>query len=268
MNKRLWIFGVLSIMMVSGCALTQKVGTGEKTPAEPVPVIAKYSGSPVVVDGKLDDPVWKIAPVYNLSLAKSSLLPIEKRMDKRPGIDILRDEGRAQLAWDENYLYLGIRFYDSDIVQEETEDQKHFYGTGDLVELFLKPEKNTWYWEIYGTPNGKKTVFWFPGRGRLGLPSGFEPGMELGEVLVGVDIKGTLNNWKDRDDYWTLEMAIPVKGLTKYGDTFGQGSEWRVLIARYNYSRYNPWTELSTIPQLSIPNFHLLEEYGKLVFEK
>jgi len=249
---------VLSIMLASGCSLTQKVNTGGKMPVEPLPIIAKYSQRPVVVDGKLDDPVWKNTPVYKLSLS---------RADEDKG-NILQEEGYAQLAWNEDYLYMGISFYDSDIVQEGTEDQEHFYKTGDLVELFLKPEKNTWYWEIYGTPNGKKTVFWFPGRGRIGLPSGFEPGMELKEVLIGVDIKGTLNNWKDRDDYWTLEMAIPVKGLTKYGDTFGQGSEWRVLIARYNYSRYLPWKELSMVPQLSLTNYHLLEEYGKLVFEK
>ncbi|HOL21559.1 MAG TPA: carbohydrate-binding family 9-like protein [bacterium] len=268
MNNKIWMGMVLSIILVSGCALTPGVSTGGKTPAGTVPLIAKFSKSPVVIDGKLDDPVWKISPAYNLSLAKSNLLPLAKRQDKREGIDILRDEGIAQLAWDENYLYIGIKFYDSDIVQEGTEDQKHFYGTGDLVEIFLKPEGNTWYWEIYGTPNEKKTVFWFPGRGRIGIPSSFQPGMELQDILVAAQVKGTLNDWKDRDEYWTLEMAIPVKGLTQYGDAFGPGSKWRILIARYNYSRYNPWTELSTAPQLSIANFHLLEGYGALIFER
>jgi len=258
MNKRLWIFGVLSIMMVSGCALTQKVGTGEKMPVEPLPIIAKYTEKPVVVDGKLDDPVWKNTPVYKLSLS---------RADEEKG-NILQEEGYVQLAWNENYLYIGIKFYDSDITQENEENQQHHYRNGDLVELFLKPEKNTWYWEIYGTPNGKKTVFWFPGRGRLGMESHYQAVMNLDDIFIGVQIKGTLNNWKDRDDYWTLEMAIPVKELTKYGDAFGPGSEWRILIARYNYSRYLPWKELSMIPQLSMTNYHLLEEYGRLVFEK
>ncbi len=47
-------------------------------------------------------------------------------------------------------------------VAEGKEDQLHHYQMGDLVELFLKPEDYTWYWELYATPIGKKTNFWFP----------------------------------------------------------------------------------------------------------
>lgn len=218
-------------------------------------LIAKYTEKPVIVDGILNDIVWKKSPVYKLSLADNKKSePMEK--------------GQAQIAWNEKYLYIGVKFYDSDIVQESEEDQKHHYLTGDLVEIFLKPEKNTWYWEIYGTPNGKKTVFWFPGRGRIGLPENFKPGMNLDKILIDTQIKGTLNNWQDIDEYWTLEMAIPVEELIFYGDTFGPGSKWQILIARYNYSRYLPWKELSSVPKLSTTNFHLFEEYGKLIFEK
>ncbi|MDD3725739.1 MAG: carbohydrate-binding family 9-like protein [Candidatus Ratteibacteria bacterium] len=260
MNKGKGILMVLCVLLFfSGCALTpKKTGIGTKVPVELVPVIAKYSERPVVVDGKCDDAVWKDAQKYKLSLSK----------DKVKEGNTLQEEGEVQMAWDENYLYVAIKFYDSDIVQEGTEDQQHLYTTGDLVEIFLKPEKSSWYWEIYGTPNEKKTSFWFPGRGRSGLPSCFEPGMKLEDILIAAQLKGTLNNWKDKDDYWILEMAIPVKELTKYGDAFGTGSEWRVLIARYNYSRYLSQKELSMFPQLSVTNYHLIEEYGKLIFEK
>ncbi|MGB9600116.1 MAG: sugar-binding protein, partial [Myxococcota bacterium] len=175
MNNGIWMIGVLSIMLVSGCALTPGVSTGGKTPAGPSPLIAKYSERAVVVDGKLDDPVWGNAPVYKLSLSKAE-------EDKG---NILHEAGYVQLAWDEDYLYAGIKFYDSDIVQESEENQQHHYRSGDLVEVFLKPERNTWYWEIYGTPNEKKTVFWFPGRGRLGLESHYQAGMNLDNLLIG-----------------------------------------------------------------------------------
>ncbi|MCM8777607.1 MAG: carbohydrate-binding family 9-like protein [Candidatus Omnitrophica bacterium] len=258
MNKNVWISGILSLVLFSGCALTLKVPQKEKVVAEPVPLIAIYSETPVVVDGKLEDDVWQIAPIYNLSLSKG---------EEAKG-NILQEKGEIRTAWDKNYLYIGIKFYDTDIVQEETEDQKHFYRTGDLVEIFLKPAESTWYWEIYGTPNSKKTVFWFPGGGRMGLPSGYEPEVKLKDILIGVQIKGSLNKWEDRDDYWTLEMAIPTEELTRYGNTFGPGSDWRVLIARYNYSRYLSNKELSMYPKLSITNYHLVEEYGKLILEK
>ncbi|HOK56445.1 MAG TPA: carbohydrate-binding family 9-like protein [bacterium] len=218
-------------------------------------IIAKYTDKPLIIDGKLQEDVWKKAPIYELELpGNEKKQPVEK--------------GEVQLAWDEEYLYVGIKFYDSDIVQESNKNQTHHYLTGDLVEIFLKPEKNTWYWEIYGTPNCKKTVFFFPGRGRAGLQGCFKPNIDLDRILIGTQIKGTLNNWHDIDEYWTLEMAIPSEELKSFGDNFGYGSEWRILIARYNYSRYLHWKELSSFPKLSVPNFHLIEEYGKLVFEK
>ncbi len=252
----------------AGSAAVPGVRAKRSQPAASSILVAQRSEKPVVIDGKLDDDVWKKAPVYNLNLCKDLCLPLKKRKDQSPGINGLKEPGEVRLAWDDKYLYVGIKFIDSDIVQESDKDQQPHYSSGDVAEIFLKPEKSTWYWEIYGTPNAKKTVFWFPGRGRVGLQSSLAPGMNLDEVLVASQIKGTLNDWRDRDEYWTLEMAIPAKGLTMHGDAFGPGSDWRILVARYNFSRYLSQRELSMVPQLSVTNYHLLEEYAILKFEK
>ncbi|MCM8788852.1 MAG: carbohydrate-binding family 9-like protein [Candidatus Omnitrophica bacterium] len=251
----------------SGCTTIQTTSDAKSTPA-PFTVIAKHSKTPVLVDGYLDDDVWQKTPSYSFSISRGYSLPLEKRIDKRPNIGKLAEPGEIKIAWDEKFLYVGAKLYDSDVVQENEENQKHHYLSGDVIEIFIKPEKNTWYWEIYGTPNDKKTVFWYPGRGRAGLQSGFEPTMDLDSVVIKTQIKGTLNNWKDKDEYWTMEIAIPVKELTRLGDAFDNNSRWRILIGRYNYSRYIPWKELSMVPQLSRTNFHLLEEFGILRFEK
>ncbi len=136
---------------------------------------------------------------------------------------------------------------------------------GDLVELFLKPEDYTWYWELYATPTSKKTSFWYPGRGRVGLESGFQ--YECG-LQVAAENNGTVNKWEDRDRYWTAEMAMPIRDLTSRGETFRPGSKWWILIGRYNYSRYLPRREFSMFPQLSQTDFHLCEEYGILELVK
>jgi len=272
-RKKYSLYGLamLTALMMTGCAATREkfesIKTRFREPVGPAVLVAQYTENPVTVDGILDDPVWIKSAVYNLTLSSADRLALKKK-DRSPGADRLKEDGEARLAWDENYLYVGIKFYDSDIVQESDENQQHFYASGDLVEIFIKPENSSWYWEIYGTPNEKKTVFWFPGRGRLGLKSGFEPGMNLDDVLVGAQVKGTLNNWEDVDEYWTAEMAIPVKGLIAHGDAFGPGTGWRILVARYNFSRYLTWKELSMVPQLSVTNYHLIEEFGILDFAK
>jgi len=116
------------------------------------------------------------------------------------------------------------------------------------------------------TPAGKKTTFFFPSKGYLGLPS---PIKHSSGLTVAAQCDGTLNNWTDRDSGWTAEMAMPVKDLTARGEPFGPGASWRILVARYNYSRHlTQGRELSMTPQLSATNYHLREEYAVLRFVK
>jgi len=74
-------------------------------------------------------------------------------------------------------------------------------------------------------------------------------------MKVASYIEGTLNKSNDKDKYWTIEIAILVRQLAPwYMFTpaeeyyFGPGSEWKVLISRYNYSKYLSEVELSMYP--------------------
>lgn len=217
----------------------------------PPEMIAVHAMTPLVMDGKLDEPVWKTAPVYQL-------LPM-------PGTPTqpyspLHEKGSVRLAWDAKYLYLGVTFDDSDVVAEGQADNLRHYLLGDVCELFLKPQDQTWYWELYVTPTGRQTTFFFPGGGRQ-LPSCLQSGTPL---TVAAQVQGTLNEWHDRDQGWTAEMAVPLSMLTARGEHFGPGAPWRILVGRYNYSRYLTQTELSTYPAISLINFHLLHEYARL----
>ena len=81
---------------------------------------------------------------------------------------------------------------------------------------------------------------------------------------------GTLNNWQDRDRCWTAEMAMSIKDLTARGERFGPDGDWRILVARYNYSYHlaKKGPELSSSPRLSTANYHLLDEYAVLKLAK
>ncbi len=209
---------------------------------------ARYTENPVVLDGELEDAVWKVATAYPMSIST----------DKEGSAE---EPGELRLAWDEKNLYIGVVFPDSDVVAEGNHDQLLHWQLGDVCELFLKPEAHTWYWELYVTPHGRKSSYLFPGRGRLGLPSGldYQCGME-----VAGKYRGTLNDWTDRDEGWSAELAMPIADLTARGEKFGPDARWRVLVGRYNYSRYLPRSELTMVPQLSKTNFHTIEEYGVL----
>ena len=243
------IAALILVVWIVGCASGNK-NAASKISASPTVMDAKYSSIPIKIDGILNENTWEKATVYEFEISRD-------QNNKTP-----KEKGQVRFAWDSKYFYLGASFKDSDVVAEGKVDNLHHYKFGDVCELFLQPISNSWYWELYATPNNKKTVFWYPSRGRLGLPSGFE-NHNCG-LKVASQCNGTLNDWTDIDDGWTVEMAVPIRDLTARGDRFDIGTDWRILVGRYNYSKYLDNRELSIAPELSQTNFHLLEEYAIL----
>ncbi|MEZ6084132.1 MAG: carbohydrate-binding family 9-like protein [Phycisphaerae bacterium] len=217
--------------------------------------MAYRTDSPIVIDGKLTEADWQNAQRFSLGRSKQD--------DAKEPHDI--EPGWVMFAYDDEYLYLAARLTDSDVVAEGDQDQMAHWQKGDVLEWFLKPADETWYWELYATPHSLKSSYWFPGGGRLGLPSSLKYECDLS---VASKIDGTLNKWQDRDNGWTTEMAIPWRDLSKHGEGVGPGSALRVLVGRYNYSRYLDGVQLTMFPQLSVTNFHTLDEYAPLHFER
>lgn len=235
--------------LVGSCAIS--ITAMANPPPPPSPVEAVWTSEPVSLDGRLDDPVWKRAPSYPLSLSKDKLDRGEK----------LQEPGRVQFAWDDKFFYAAFDFDDGDVVQESDSDHEHFYLTGDLAELFIKPRDEAWYWEFYATPNSLRTTFFYPGRGRLGLPSTIN---QQSRLKTAAQVDGTLNDWKDRDKGWTAEMAIPLAELAEAGLPLKPGTPWTVFVGRYNYGRYLSGKEMSMMPPQTESNYHLYEEWADL----
>lgn len=218
--------------------------------AAPPEIQAFYTPDDLVVDGRLDEAIWKRAPAYALTLPA----------DRTAAGEVLQEAGTVRFAWNERHLYLAVSFDDADVVAEGEEDGEPHFAKGDVAELFLWPEPHPWYWELYATPHNRQSSYFFPSPGRM-LPSCFKNHLQL---KVAAQIQGTLNDWSDRDAGWTAEMAVPVAELTRRGEVWGPDAVWRVLVGRYNYSVYLPKPELSATPLLSKTSYHLRNEYARL----
>jgi hypothetical protein len=246
-------FKYFSIILCAGTLLLDLRDILAETPtSQPkFTMVASFTNDPVRIDGLLDDRVWSTAESYQLSLSNEA----EERSPS------LNEGGTVKAAVDDQYLYIGVDFKDSDLVAEGDRDQLHHNLFGDVTEVFIKPANQTWYWELYVTPNGMKTNFFIPGRGRLPIPSNFaDAGTKL---RVAAKNDGSINQWRDKDVGWTAELAFPLSELSVTEDK-PDLDQLTILIARYNYSRYLEKAELSSWPKLKLTDFHKYEEYGKL----
>ena len=87
------------------------------------------------------------------------------------------------------------------------------------------------------------------------------------KIKVAVSMDGTINNSKDNDKYFVVEMAIPMSIINSKGDIFKPGTQWNILCARYNYSKSLFDLELtSTSANMPKANWHDRKSYLPVVF--
>jgi hypothetical protein len=215
---------------------------------------AYRAGAPIRVDGRLDEPSWEKAP---RSPRFSDLI------SGRPGVH----DTRAAVLWDDAFLYVGywveepfveaaLTERDSVIWQENDIElfvagrdcyyELEINALGTIYEAFFiwedayeaggysaRPEFSRQAdgyrpWDGVGFPNhprGKRLGFWkwdFPG------------------LKTAVHVEGTINDNKDRDRGWRVELALPWNGMTLLaaGDNRSlppkDGDVWRMDFSRFN----------------------------------
>ena len=105
------------------------------------------------IDGNISAKEWETAEEWAFSRLGER--------DAKLG-DSLNEIGSVKMLHSDKYWYIAVDMEDSDVVAQGTEDQQHHYNMGDTIEVFLKLADDTYYWEMYGTPNELRTTFSTP----------------------------------------------------------------------------------------------------------
>ncbi len=212
---------------------------------------------PIRIDGLLNKPAWEKAPTLEFFVPVSHATP--------------QSLSYGKLLWDEKYLYAGIKAYDKDIWAYHTERDSPTY-TEDVLEVFLKPrEDESAYYNFEINPLGTVYDAFNVRRGAGGPDDHRWSRWSCEGLLVGIDIKGTLNKWDDIDEYWCLEIAIPFASLPSLkGRVPISGETWKFHLARYDYSVYlDDGVELSSSAKFNTTEgsfFHRHEEWQTIRF--
>jgi hypothetical protein len=220
--------GVLLLLLAARLAADPPRGLAVPAiPFAPRSYVCQRAMVPPRIDGDLDDPVW----------AKAAWTS--------DFVDILGDGGpaprlrtRVKLAWDDHCLYVAAeleepdvwayqRLHDSPILRDN--DFEMFIDPGGTTSPYFELEINALdaVWDLL-------LVRPYREGGRVAFT-----GWDLKGLRSATRIQGTLNRPGDRDHGWTLELALPWRGLTEAEDRRyaapAPGDRWRINFSRVQW---------------------------------
>ncbi|MCA9214582.1 MAG: carbohydrate-binding family 9-like protein [Planctomycetales bacterium] len=236
------------------------VGSSAQAEFVPRTFQAVMATSPPVIDGTLDDSVWTSAPVMNEFFAYQS------------GGDPAAAATSAQVAWDEQFLYLAFEMADVDIrpscvIANRCGRDAQLY-LGDVIELFVRESRDLpRYFEFEWSPD-QNDVF----DARFDDRKFGPPGTSWNtDIQWAVHVNGSTDDATDQDAGWIVESAIPLSAF----DPITVGSEWTFTVARYDYFNAAGRTEQlmmltpgdPDLPRAGLASgFHTYELYDNLKF--
>lgn len=191
-------------------------------PLIPPGYVVRHTATPPTIDGQLDDPAWADAPWT------TDFLDIEGPAKPPP---LLRT--RAKILWDDEFLYLAAELAEPHLWAKLTaHDSRVFQDPA--FEVFLDPDGDTHnYAELQ--LNALNTTW------DLLLPKPYADGgqarsdWEISGLKTAVHLRGTLNDPRDTDTGWTLEIALPWAALSAQARHAGpptEGEQWRANFSR------------------------------------
>jgi hypothetical protein len=197
----------------------------ERLPFAPRQAICYRTSGPVAVDGRLDEDSWRAAAWSD------TFVDIEG--DARPAP---RFSTRMKMLWDDQNLYVAADLEEPHIWATLTTRDSVIYQENDF-EVFIDPDGDTHeYYEL--EINALNTVW------DLLLIRPYRDGgpavnaWDISGLRTAIHLRGTVNRPQDRDDGWSLEIAMPWKVLAEAAPGARApraGEQWRMNFSRVQW---------------------------------
>ncbi len=242
-------------------------------PFQPRYYVAYRSTTPPLLDGRLDEGDWAKAQWTE------DFVDIEGSARPTP-----RFRTRAKMLWDDDYLYFAVEMEEPDLWATLTERDSVIFQDND-IELFIDPEGSTHrYMELEINQHGTAWDLLLTKPYRDGERVAYT-GWDMHGVKIGRQLHGTLNQPGDRDQGWTVEVAVPWRALREsYGEVLRPlaGDQWRLNFSRVEWQTtsrdgsYRKLTDAATGKALAednwvwspqgVINMHYPEMWGVVQF--
>ena len=244
----------------------------------PLAYDAPFVRVPPVLDGRFDaDPAWTSVPW------STDFVDIEGAARPAP-----RFRTRMKLCWDDVNLYVLAEMQEPDLWATLTRHDEIVFRDHD-IEVFIDPDGDTReYYEIEVNALGTVFDLYLHTPYRAGGPADHAWNAE--GMKQGIDLRGTLNDPRDRDDGWSIELAIPWSCLQPMGAP-GTGAKHQAVALppragdawRINFSRVEWMLEVRDGTYAKVPgrpednwtwtpqwevNMHVPQHWGTVRFTK
>lgn len=195
---------------------------------EPLTVVAEYVDEPLKMDGVLDESIY--THLLRLPLDNSQT---------GAAISDSAYYSFVQVAYDKTHLYLAYTCYDRDIHTRFTQRDERLFEE-EAVEVFIDVDTVPRdYVEIEISPANVLYDSWIVDPENIDVPA--TSAYDMDDFQSGVSVKGTLNERSDQDSVWTVEMAIPLRGLlADFSWEKVNRYAWKINFYRLNLDEYGP----------------------------
>lgn len=226
MKKILLLVLLASASIANAQSITEKY---QRFLTDPYGYVAQRTTGNIKIDGVLDEADWQKAR------------PTEEFADiSGEGFPTPRFKTTAKMMWDDEYLYVGAEMEEPNVWGDIVTHDEVIYYNPDF-EVFIDPDDDGQnYFEIEANPLA--TVFDLtiqkPYRALTRAFVTFSwdtPGLKL-----DTHVYGTLNDARDKDKGWTIEMAIPRKAIAAEFDNYLKAGNYM----RIGFSRVEWQTEV------------------------
>jgi hypothetical protein len=221
----------LAVLLALAVALALPAAGAPPTDADmlaPLPHPKGYvcyrAPGPVAIDGTLKEAAWDAAPWTD------AFVDIEG--DKKPKP---RFRTHVKMLWDDDALYVAAEMEEPDVWGTLKEHDSVIFHDNDF-EVFLDPDGDN---HLYGELelNALNTTW------DLLLTRPYKDGgkavnaWEVTGLKTAVKIDGTLNDPRDTDCGWRLEIKWPWRGLKELGAATPpkDGAQWRINFSRVEW---------------------------------
>ena len=218
------------------------------------------------IDGQLNDPAWQAAPWTE------EFVDIRGSSQPKPW-----HPTRAKMVWDDHYFYLAAQLTEPHVWGTIKERDAVIFQDNDF-EVFIDPDGDAHnYYEF--EMNALNTVW------DLRLVKPYKDGgpalneWNIAGLKTAVHIEGTLNDARDVDRHWTVEIAMPWKALAEYSTVPApprDGDRWRVDFSRVEWKTEIVNGHYQKVPQrpeenwvwspTGIVDMHRPEKWGLVQF--